>query len=69
MLFRKRVERSCTYCVHGVKIGDDHILCTKKGIRTVEDKCRKFTYDPVKRIPAKAKALDFSKYDNEDFSL
>ncbi len=69
MLFRKKIERSCAYCVHGVKLGEDQILCAQKGIRTVEDKCRKFTYDPVKRIPLKARPLDFSKYDDEDFSL
>jgi len=69
MLFRKKIERSCTYCVYGTNIGDDQILCSKKGLRTMEDKCRKFTYDPCKRIPSKPKALDFSKYDSEDFSL
>ncbi len=69
MLFRKKIERSCAYCVHGVKLGEDQILCAKKGVRTTLDSCRKFTYDPCKRIPLKARALDFSKYDNEDFSL
>ena len=29
----------------------------------------RFRYDPCKRIPCKAKAMDFSKYDSEDFSL
>jgi hypothetical protein len=31
--------------------------------------CRKFRYDPCKRIPSKPKALDFRKYDEHDFSL
>lgn len=69
MLFRKKIERSCAYCVYGANIGEDHILCAKKGLRTVDSQCRKFTYDPCKRIPPKPKALDFSKYDGEDFSL
>lgn len=69
MLFRKKIERSCAYCVYGACIGEEQILCAKKGLRTSEDQCRKFKYDPCKRIPAKAKAFDFSKYDNEDFSL
>lgn len=69
MLFRKKIERSCAYCLHGARLEDGQILCTKKGLRTVEDKCWKFTYDPCKRIPLKPKALDFSKYDQEDFSL
>lgn len=69
MLFRKKIERSCAYCVHGANIGEDQILCVKKGLRTPDDSCRKFKYDPCKRIPVKVKAMDFSKYDNEDFSL
>lgn len=69
MLFRKKIERSCAYCVYGTKLDEDTILCSKKGMKTVEDKCRKFQYDPLKRVPAKAKALDFSKYDDQDFSL
>jgi len=69
MLFRKKIERSCGYCLYGVNLEDDQILCSQKGVKTAEDKCRKFKYDPCKRIPAKAKALDFSKYDKEDYSL
>lgn len=69
MLFRKKIERACAYCVHGANIGEGQILCAKKGLRTELDHCRKFEYDPCKRVPLKARALDFSKYDNEDFSL
>ena len=31
--------------------------------------CWRFRYDPFKRIPRKARALDFSMYSEEDFSL
>jgi hypothetical protein len=69
MLFRKKIDRSCAYCVYGTKLEDDQILCCKKGMKSPCDKCRKFKYDPTKRIPMKEKALDFSKYDEQDFSL
>ncbi len=69
MLFRKKIERSCAYCQFGTKADENTIICSKKGMKTPEDKCRKFKYDPTKRIPLKAKALDFSKYDEQDFSL
>lgn len=69
MLFRKKIERACTYCLFGTKLEDGQILCSRKGLSSEEDKCWRFKYDPCKRIPCKAKALDFSKYDNEDFSL
>lgn len=69
MLFRKKIERSCAYCTYGVKLEENQILCAKKGLRTLENSCRKFRYDPCKRIPGKMKPADFSKYEEEDYSL
>ena len=69
MLFRKRIPKSCSYCVYAARLEDGQILCSKTGMRTLEDSCRRFRYDPCKRIPSKAKALDFSKYKDQDFSL
>lgn len=69
MLFRKRIEKSCTYCANGTVIDGGQVLCIKKGVVPIDGKCRKFAYDPCKRVPGKPKALDFKKYDNEDFSL
>ncbi len=69
MLFRKKIERSCSYCSYGTLIQDGQVLCTKKGVVSADDKCRKFSYDPCKRIPPRPKAVDFSKYDTEDYSL
>ena len=69
MLFRKKMPRSCLCCEHGAILNDEEILCAKRGIVPVDNACRKFKYDPCKRIPAKPKALDFSKYSPEDFSL
>ena len=69
MLFRRKIARSCAYCENGVTLEVGQILCTKKGIRMPENKCWRFRYDPCKRVPQKAKALDFSKYNNQDFSL
>lgn len=69
MLFRKKIKHSCSYCTHGVRLEDGAIICSKYGMRTEEDSCRKFRYDPCKRIPFKAKALDFSRFSDADFSL
>ena len=41
----------------------------KYGVVQRKEKCRKFRYDPCKRIPSKPKPLDFQKYDEHDFSL
>ena len=69
MLFRKKIEHCCSYCRYSVLLEDQRILCAKRGIQKPEDRCFRFKYDPLKRIPCKMKALDFSKYDKEDYSL
>ncbi len=69
MLFRKKIDKRCDYCIHGTHLDDEQILCIKKGVVSPDGKCRKFKYDACKRQPKKAKALDFSKYSQEDFSL
>lgn len=69
MLFRKKIERSCSYCTFGAKLDDAQVLCSKKGVCPLDGKCHRFRYDPTKRIPGKCKAMDFTKYDNEDYSL
>lgn len=69
MLFRKKILRLCSYCANGTKIDDEQVLCLKKGVVSADGKCRKFCYDPCKRIPPKPKAVDFQKYNSEDFSL
>lgn len=69
MLFRKKHPRSCRYCVFGTTIDNDQALCTKRGVVSVYYSCRKFKYEPCKRVPTKPKPINFSKYNEEDFSL
>jgi len=69
MLFRKKITRSCSYCQHGTAMGENQILCYKQGVVSEYYSCRKFCYNPCKRIPPKIKALDTEKYENTDFSL
>ena len=69
MLFRKRIEKSCSYCRFGTALEDSQILCTKRGVVDAGGKCRKFEYDPIKRVPSKPKTLDFGKYVDVDFGL
>ena len=69
MLFRKKIERSCAYCAFSAKMDEDNMLCKKRGVVSVDTNCRKFQDDPFKRVPPRPKALDFSKYNEEDFSL
>lgn len=69
MLFRKKIPRSCLYCEHSVKLDDSQMLCTKHGVVSMYYECRKFSYNPFKRVPPRPKAPDFSKYEDDDFSL
>lgn len=69
MLFRKEIERSCEYCTNGTVIDEEQVLCIKRGVVPLSSKCRKFCYDPCKRIPPKPKALDVQKYEDVDYSL
>lgn len=69
MLFRKKIQKVCSYCANGTKIDDEQVLCVKRGVVAADGKCWRFHYDPCKRTPVKAKAVDFKKYDDEDYSL
>ena len=69
MLFRKKIKRNCSYCVFGEKISEDAVMCKKCGVVPVHHQCRRFRYDPLKRVPDAAKPQDFSKYDERDYSL
>lgn len=69
MLFRKKIKKSCAYCIHSAALEDEQLLCDKKGVVSSDKKCIKFKYDPCKRVPLKPKTLDFEKYNEEDYSL
>lgn len=69
MLFRKSIPRACQYCTHGATLDENQMLCAKRGVVAPDASCRKFRYDPCKRVPPKPKALNFDKYRDEDFSL
>ena len=69
MLFRKTIDRYCSYCLHCTKLNESQVLCTKRGVVAASSQCPQFRYDPCKRIPAKPKAPDFSQYNKDDFAL
>ena len=67
-LFNKELPPSCSYCVHGREsLFDGEVLCKKHGVTEARDACRHYRYDPLKRVPNKARISD--QYDPEDFSL
>ena len=69
MLFRKKMERYCAHCIYGGKIDDDTMICKKCGIVPAAHHCRRFRYDPLKRVPPQQAPQNFDKFKDADFSL
>ena len=69
MLFRKNHMKNCSYCLFCDIKKANKLICSKKGSVKEDDSCAQFQYDPCKRVPQKAKALDFKQFADDDFSL
>lgn len=69
MLFRKKIERRCAYCVYGGQVDEDWMVCRRKGPVSPSSSCRGFRYDPLKRIPSRTKPKAASRFRPEDFQL
>ena len=69
MLFEKDVEPRCAYCKRGARLDEERVMCLKKGIVDAGGACRRFQYDPLKRVPPRPVALDTGKLNESDFSL
>lgn len=69
MLFRKKIERYCAYCAFAGKISEDQMICQKCGVVPASHQCRRFRYDPLKRVPPRPVKLNTEKLSEEDFSL
>jgi len=69
MIFRKGIEAYCAYCAHAGEADGETVLCSKKGSVSKTSKCRRFRYDPLKRVPARRAVLRTDGLDKDDFSL
>ncbi|NLK40200.1 MAG: hypothetical protein GX303_08200 [Clostridiales bacterium] len=46
------IERCCAFCERSASLRDpNNVLCSSRGIVSVNYICRKFSYDPLKRRP------------------
>lgn len=51
---KKQYDAVCRHCKNGRLAPDkESVLCIKKGIVDPDGKCRRYVYDPLKRIPKK----------------
>ena len=61
--------RCCKYCENGsLSFDESAVLCEKKGVVDLEDYCKHFVYDPLKRVPMETES-PFGSFTMEDFSL
>ena len=68
-LFQKKIEPRCAYCANGRLMGEDRIVCPKKGVMDAASHCRKFVYDPLRRIPPRPMTAPCAVPQDEDFTL
>lgn len=68
-LFRKNMEKRCAYCASGSVLNEREVACPYRGVMDPASSCRRFVYDPLKRVPPRPAALKSDKFSAEDFQL
>lgn len=67
-LYGNSIQATCEHCLYGRRSSDGKaILCPKKGVMPLYHHCRKFSYDPLKRVPFKQPELQ--KFTADDFKI
>lgn len=67
-LYGNNIQPACEYCAFGKLSSDGNaILCPRKGVMPLYHSCRRFDYDPLKRIPKRRKPIQ--QFDKTDFQL
>ncbi|MBR3815526.1 MAG: hypothetical protein IKJ27_02230 [Clostridia bacterium] len=65
---KKKYPKACSNCLYGRTPKDNQsVLCEINGIVDLNDKCRHYEYDPLKRKPERI--VINSEYTAEDFKL
>ena len=67
-LFGAHIEPACEYCQNGTPTADARmILCERYGVVAPYSSCKKYQYDPLRRVPKASAPLP--EYRAEDFEL
>lgn len=67
-LFGNNIEPACGYCRYGKPTNDGgRILCPNAGVVAPYFHCKKYRYDPLRRVPSQQPQL--RQYDKTDFEL
>lgn len=65
-LFGNRIAPRCDYCRFAAKNNDGNLVCPY-GAVSVDNPCKRYEYDPLKREPLSAPTLP--KFTADDFKL
>ena len=67
-MFGKHIDPACCYCEHSLPVeGQIHLNCRFKGRVDPAASCRRFSYDPLRRVPTRQVVLP--SYSDEEFKL
>lgn len=67
-LYGNTITAACRLCAHGkLTVDDQVVLCMLKGVTDPGYHCRKFDYDPLRRIPFRQPSLQ--TFTDADFRL
>lgn len=62
--------KCCKYCSKGVFVPvDGRTICKKYGLVSKDHVCAQFVLDPFKMHVRRARNIDFSKYEAENYSI
>ena len=67
-LFTKKQPPACEYCRRAGIAADGSLTCAKQGSVEPTHKCRRFVYDPIKRVPPKPLVLK-QDYEPDEFKI
>lgn len=69
MLFSKEIKPCCAYCAKSKQVNDEEAVCVKHGIVSLQYRCKRYVYDPTKRVPSEPAQLDKDAFTEEDFKI
>ena len=68
-LFGRNIEPACKYCAFAMQVvsSGKEVLCEKRGVVAAGYHCRRYEYDPLRRVPKRPMPL--AEFTAEDFSI
>lgn len=68
-LYGNTITPACHLCANGrMSVDGEVVLCLLKGVADPGDRCRKFRYDPLRRVPFR-QPTPAGSFTEEDFRI